>query len=92
MDKETLKRYSKKSSLSDFDKFNLSLPEQLKLTTLGDGKYQLIEKIIENTINQVLSIQETKRPILYRNNDVLYAPCMVAYGMQWNMHYTNCCV
>lgn len=19
------------------------------------------------------------------------APCMVAYGMQWNMHYTNCC-
>lgn len=19
-------------------------------------------------------------------------PCMVAYGMQWNMHYTNCCV
>ena len=71
MDKETLKRYAKKSSLSDFDKFNLSLPEQLKLTTLGDGKYQLIEKIIENTINQVLSIQETKRPILYRNNDVL---------------------
>ena len=21
----------------------------------------------------------------------LIAPCMVAYGMQWNMHYTNCC-
>jgi hypothetical protein len=20
------------------------------------------------------------------------APCMVTYGMQWNMHYTNCCV
>lgn len=71
MDKEALKRYAKKSALSDFDKFNLNLPEHLKITTLGDGKYQLIEKIIENTINQVISIQETKKPILYRNNNVL---------------------
>ena len=71
MNKEILKRYAKKSSLADFDKFNYNLPEHLKLTTIGDGKYQLIEKIIENTINQVISIQETKKPILYKDNNVL---------------------
>ena len=55
-------RYAKKQAIKNFNRINSQLDEQFKLTLLGDGKYQIIEEIIKQSIDIAIKIYEDGKP------------------------------
>ena len=55
--------YAKKCAMSYYNKVNNNLPTHLKLNITGDAKYQIIEKIISEAVEQAIHIQETGKPL-----------------------------
>jgi hypothetical protein len=62
MKKETLKRMAVRSALRDMEMVNRDMNKLIPpLYSIGDGRYQIISKIIENAVDQVLNIQESHK-------------------------------
>ena len=55
-------RYAKKKAIENFNHINSQLNEQFKLTITGDGKYQIIEDIIKQTVDIAIKIYEDGKP------------------------------
>lgn len=52
----------KKRQFKNFVNINSNLDKQFKLTFAGDGKYQIIEDIIKQTVDITIKIYETGKP------------------------------
>lgn len=49
-------RYAKKRAIENFNQINNSLVENFRLTIPGDGKYQIIEELIKQTVDIAIEI------------------------------------
>ena len=56
--KEGRIEYAKKKAIENFNNINNKLDERFKLTIVGDGKYQIIEEMIKQTIDIAIKIYE----------------------------------
>jgi hypothetical protein len=61
--KEGRIRYAKKVAIDNFCKINNKLDNRFKLTIVGDGKFQIIEDIIKQSIDNAINIYETGKPL-----------------------------